>query len=116
MCTSTASRVTAAGVSSSASPSRSRRPRACALRSVNGRPRAPSQMPDVSTDPVNVAGAKANAPSDASSRRSQARALFVLACGRRKSLEQQRAELQKRLHQARDDYDATDGLRVVEAA
>jgi len=56
-------------------------------------------------------------PQDGSfSRRKRAQALVVLAGGRREPLEQRLASFQTRLHQASDDYAATEGLREVEAA
>lgn len=58
-----------------------------------------------------------NTPQDASfSRRDRAQALVALGGGRREPLEQGLAYFQNRLHQASDDYAATEGLRVVEAA
>jgi hypothetical protein len=56
------------------------------------------------------------ATSGSRSREQQAEDLVALADGRRESVEQRRAYFQKRLEQASDDFDATDGLRVVEAA
>ena len=64
---------------------------------------------------VNVPGTQ-DTPQDRSfSRSDQAEALVDLAGGRREPLEQRLAYFQNRLHQASDDYAATEGLRVVEA-
>jgi hypothetical protein len=52
----------------------------------------------------------------AASRRNRARVLVALSGGRRELLEELRSEYLKRLHGASDDFEATDGLRVAEAA
>jgi hypothetical protein len=83
-------------------------------------PAAPTAA-DVAHDRADISDVTAletpsTAASDSCSRRSQAEALVALADGRRDSLEQRRAYFQKRLHQASNDFDATEGLRVVEAA
>ena len=80
---------------------------------------APTRTPDVAHDQAGVAGV-ALAPDEAASgsrrRRSQVEELVAIADGRRESVEQRRAYFLKRLHRASNDFDATEGLRVVEAA
>jgi hypothetical protein len=49
-------------------------------------------------------------------RRQRVEALVRAADGRRAPLEKLRFGLQQRLHAASDDFEATEGLRVVEAA
>jgi hypothetical protein len=52
----------------------------------------------------------------AAERRRRAEALVAVADGRREPLEQLRPRSIRRLHRASDDFAATEGLRVVEAA
>jgi hypothetical protein len=52
----------------------------------------------------------------AADRRRRAHVLVALAGGRRERLEDLRAGYLNRLHRASNDFAATDGLRVVEAA
>jgi hypothetical protein len=49
-------------------------------------------------------------------RRRRVEALVRAADGRREPLEELRFDLQQRLHAASDDFDATEGLRVVDDA
>jgi hypothetical protein len=57
---------------------------------------------------------QATAP--ASERRRRAETLVALAGGRRKPLEELRSRYLQRLHRASDDFEATEGLRVVGVA
>jgi hypothetical protein len=52
----------------------------------------------------------------AAERRRQAKQLTVFAGGERAPIEDLRAGFLRRLHQASDDYAATEGLRTVELA
>lgn len=52
----------------------------------------------------------------AAERRRRAEQLVAVADGRREPLEQLRSRFIRRLHRASDDFEATEGLRVVEAA
>ena len=52
----------------------------------------------------------------AAERQRRAEALVAVADGRREPLEQLRSRFIRRLHRASDDFAATEGLRVVEAA
>jgi hypothetical protein len=52
----------------------------------------------------------------AAERRRRIDALVRAAGGRREVLEELRSDLQQRLHTASDDFEATEGLRLVEAA
>jgi len=75
-------------------------------------------VPAVPIDDVGVNEVETlNAAQDGSfSRRSQAGALVALDGGQRELLEQRLVEFQNRLHNASNDFAATEGLRVVEAA
>ena len=48
--------------------------------------------------------------------RRRAEGLVAIACGRREPLEQLRSRFGARLHRTSNDFEATEGLRVVEAA
>jgi hypothetical protein len=52
----------------------------------------------------------------AAERRRRAEGLVAIACGRREPLEALRSRFGARLHRSSDDFEATDGLRVVEIA
>jgi hypothetical protein len=52
----------------------------------------------------------------AADRRRRAEGLVAIAHGRRELLEQLRSRFSGRLHQTSDDFEATEALRVVEAA
>jgi hypothetical protein len=56
------------------------------------------------------------APDPAWDRRRQAETLLALAGGRREPIEKLRSRYLQRLHRASDDFDATEGLRVVGVA
>jgi hypothetical protein len=56
------------------------------------------------------------APDPARERRRRADTLVALAGGRREPIEELRSRYLQRLHRARDDFDATEGLRVVGVA
>jgi hypothetical protein len=60
--------------------------------------------------------ADATTRSEADERAHRARILAALAGGRRRLLQQMRADYLKRLHRRSDDLGATEGLRVVEDA
>jgi len=119
-------RVTGAGVWSSDSRSRSHLALATANRDGTVakpflQPFADKQMRAVPAVPIDDVGVNEvetlNAAQDGSfSRRSQAGALVALDGGQRELLEQRLVEFQNRLHHASNDFAATEGLRVVEAA
>jgi hypothetical protein len=56
------------------------------------------------------------APDPASDRRRQAETLVAFAGGRREPIEELRSQYLQRLHRASDDFEATEGLRVVDVA
>jgi hypothetical protein len=58
----------------------------------------------------------AEAPDPAGDRRRRAETLVALAGGRREPLEELRSRYLERLHRASDDFEATEGLRVVGVA
>lgn len=56
------------------------------------------------------------APDPAWDRRRRAETLLALAGGRREPIQELRSRYLQRLHRASDDFDATEGLRVVGVA
>ena len=87
-------------------------------------PQARSFVEDIARDIAELVGAEFCAriqtpprgEDPAAERRRRVEALVAVTDGRREPLEQLRSHFTRRLHRASDEFAATEGLRVVEAA